>query len=147
VRLQIKKGALVSPSASSPQVSAVMRGNKSNDTSPELILRSALWNSGIRGYRKHLRNLPGHPDIAFPCYRLAVFVHGCFWHHCPKCNIAIPKTNRDYWKEKLFRNAERDKIIFKQLKQSGWQVMRIWECDIHKSIEQCVNQVSQKLKN
>lgn len=137
---------LVPPSASSPQVSAAMRGNRSKDTLPELLLRTALWKSGIRGYRKQLKHLPGNPDISFPRYRIAVFVQGCFWHQCPKCNIAIPKTNKSYWKEKLRRNVERDKKAFKKLKQDGWRVIRIWECDIHRSIENCIRQVHQELK-
>jgi len=145
-RRLIKKENLIPPLASSPQVSAVMRGNKSNDTSPELVLRSALWKSNIRGYRKHVRNLPGCPDLVFPRIKIAVFVHGCFWHLCPKCNIAIPKTNMEYWKEKLLRNVERDKRVFKQLQQSGWKVMRIWECDIHKSVDKCVSQIYQENK-
>ena len=138
--------ALDPPFASSPKVSAAMRGNKSNDTYPELFLRSALWRSGIRGYRKHLLNLPGRPDISFPRYRLAVFVHGCFWHRCPNCNIPIPRTNTSYWEAKLNSNIERDKRIFRQLEQIGWKAMRIWECEIHRSVEKCVQKVYQKIK-
>ena len=136
---------LVPPSASSPAVTAAMRGNRANDTLPELLLRSALWKSGIRGYRKSLQNLPGRPDIAFPRYRLAVFIHGCFWHRCPKCNIQIPRTHTSYWEEKLRRNVERDKNVFNQLEKAGWQSMRLWECDIHQSLDWCVNQVCQKI--
>ncbi len=137
---------LVPPRASSPAVAAAMRGNAANDTSPELLLRSALWKSGIRGYRKHFLHLPGRPDIVFPRYRLAVFVHGCFWHRCPKCNISIPRTNAPYWEEKLRRNIERDKRVFSQLEQAGWQTMRLWECEVHRSIEWCVSQVRQELQ-
>jgi len=134
------------PPASSPSVAAAMRGNTSNDTSPELLLRSALWKSGIGGYRKHFLYLPGRPDIVFPRYRLAVFVHGCFWHRCPKCNISIPRTNTPYWEEKLHRNIERDERVFSQLEQAGWHAMRLWECEIHHSLEWCVSQVRQELQ-
>lgn len=137
---------LIPPSASSSAVAAAMRGNKAKDTSPELLLRSALWKSGIRGYRKHFKHLPGHPDIAFPRYRLAVFIHGCFWHRCRKCNIPIPRTNTPYWYEKLRRNVERDKRAFRQLEQAGWRTMRLWECEIHHALEGCVGQVRQELQ-
>lgn len=134
------------PSASSPAVSAAMRGNRANDTLPELLLRSALWKSGIRGYRKHLQHLPGRPDIAFPRHQLAVFVHGCFWHRCPKCSIPIPRTNTPYWREKLRRNIERDRRVFSQLEQASWRTMRVWECEIHQSLERCVSKVYRELQ-
>jgi DNA mismatch endonuclease (patch repair protein) len=138
--------SLAPPSASSPAVAAAMRGNKSNNTLPEILLRSALWKSGIRGYRKHLKHLPGSPDIVFPRHRLAVFVHGCFWHRCPKCNIPVPKKHGAYWQEKLYRNLERDKRVFSQLAELGWQPVRFWECDIHHSLKWCVSQVYQKIR-
>ena len=137
---------LIPPSASTSGVAAAMRGNRGKDTSPELLLRSALSKSGIRGYRKHFLHLPGRPDIAFPRYRLAVFIHGCFWHHCPKCNISIPRTNTPYWEEKLRRNIERDKRVFSQLEQADWRTMRLWECEIHHSLEWCVRQIHQELQ-
>ena len=137
---------LVPPLASSPAVAAAMRGNAASDTWPEVLLRSALWKSGIRGYRKHFPDLPGRPDIVFPRYRLAIFVHGCFWHCCPKCNISIPNANRPYWEEKLRRNIERDKRVFSQLEQAGWHTMRFWECEIHHSLEWCVSQIRRELQ-
>ena len=137
---------LIPPSASSSAAAAAMRGNRAKDTSPELLLRSALWKSGIRGYRKHFQHLPSRPDIAFTRYLLAVFVHGCFWHRCPKCNISTPRTNTPYWEEKLRRNIERDKRAFGQLEQAGWRGMCLWECEIHHSLEWCVSQVRQELQ-
>lgn len=138
-------GRLHAPSASSSAVSAAMRGNKGRDTSPELLLRSALRSHSIRGYRKHVSYLPGHPDVAFSRYRLAVFIHGCFWHRCPKCNISTPRTNVPYWEEKLRRNVERDKRVFSQLQLAGWRTIRFWECEIRNSLECCVSQVSEAL--
>lgn len=135
--------SLVPPIASSPKVSAAMRGNKSKDTLPERLLRSALWKTGIKGYRKHLRHLPGCPDITFPRYRIAIFVQGCFWHLCPKCNIPIPKTNTLYWKEKLRRNKERDRRIFKKLKKAGWMPISIWECEVSDSVKRCISKICQ----
>lgn len=137
---------LVPPPPSSPAATAVMRGNTANDTSPEILLRSALWKSGIRGYRKHLQHLPGRPDVAFPRHRLAVFIHGCFWHRCPKCNILIPRTNTSYWEEKLRRNVERDQRVFGHLEQLGWRTMRLWECEIRESLDQCIREVGEELQ-
>lgn len=123
-----------------------MRGNRATDTAPERLLRSALWQSGVRGYRKNVQSLPGRPDIAFSHYRLAIFVDGCFWHCCPKCSIPTPGTHTSYWKEKLHRNVERDKRVSVQLAEAGWRVLRFWECEIHHSLEWCVNRVRQVLQ-
>jgi DNA mismatch endonuclease (patch repair protein) len=141
-----RRGALVPPLPSSPQISAAMRGNKSKDTLPELLLRRALWNAGIRGYRKNEKGLPGNPDLVLSRFRLTIFVHGCFWHHCPRCNIPIPRKNTSYWQEKIRRNIERDSLVFNKLKRAGWRVMRFWECDIHRSISNCVSRISQRLQ-
>src|SRR5712692_3388456 len=89
------------PEPTSEAVSRSMKANKGVDTSPELLLRSALWRDGIVGYRTHNRNLPGRPDISFSEARLAIFVHGCFWHRCPNCKPRLPKAHRAYWKAKF----------------------------------------------
>lgn len=133
------------PRASSPKVSAAMRGNRGIDTGPEVLLRSSLWKSGIRGYRKHVRGVPGSPDLAFPGHQLAIFVHGCFWHHCPECNIPIPKTNTSYWQEKLRRNTDRDKRVCRELQKAGWKTLRFWECEVRCSPQRCLRQVQKAL--
>ena len=118
------------PPASSPQVAAVMRGNRGKNTRPELTLRSALWSAGLRGHRVNVGGLPGRPDIVVKRARLAVFVHGCFWHRCPACNLPLPRANRDYWEAKLNRNVTRDLQNRANLEDDGWVVIEVWECEL-----------------
>lgn len=106
-----------------------MRAIKSRDTSPELTVRRVLWNLGYR-YRVSVRDLPGRPDIAFPAKRKVVFVHGCFWHKCPSCFERIkPKSNEDYWFQKLSRNVGRDREVEARLAREGWDVLTVFECE------------------
>ncbi len=114
--------------------SRVMSANRSKDTKPEVMLRKALWHDGLRGYRLHLKSVPGRPDLVFMKERLAVFVNGCFWHRCPTCKLPLPKSHQQFWREKFERNIERDKTKSKQLKAAGWKVVTIWECQINKDI-------------
>ena len=110
--------------------SAVMRQVKSQGTKPEMVVRRALWRLGGR-YRLHRRDLPGSPDIVLPGRRLAIFVHGCFWHghDCPR-GARVPKTNRDYWLDKVARNRARDTRTAAELAAAGWRVETIWECEL-----------------
>lgn len=102
----------------------------SKNTAPEKLVRSYLHKLGYR-YRLHRRDLPGKPDIVFPRNRIALFVNGCFWHGCRKCNEAhIPKTNSRFWKEKIERNIIRDKNKRNELKKAGWKVGTVWECEL-----------------
>ncbi|SFC18724.1 T/G mismatch-specific endonuclease [Microbulbifer thermotolerans] len=108
------------------------------NTQPELALRKGLW---VIGYRYRLRTqLPGNPDIVFPKKKVAVFVDGCFWHKCPK-HFVIPKTRTNFWMDKINKNCERDKRVTKELKQSGWKVLRIWEHEIKENLSACVERV------
>jgi DNA mismatch endonuclease, patch repair protein len=110
--------------------SAVMRRVKSKDTSPELKVRKALTALGAR-YRLHRKDLPGKPDIVLPGRRLALFVHGCFWHgHDCARGARVPKQNRDYWVGKVDRNRVRDARSREALAALGWRVETIWECDL-----------------
>ncbi|CAN5416815.1 DNA mismatch endonuclease Vsr [soil metagenome] len=110
-----------------------MRANRSRDTGPELRLRRALWAAGLRGYRVARKGLPGRPDIVFGPSKLAIFVHGCFWHRCPHCPLrSEPKTNAAYWQAKFEGNVERDKRQKAELESLGWRVMVIWECQLRK---------------
>lgn len=112
-----------------PARSAQMARIRSCDTMPELRVRRALHAAGLR-YRLHDRKLPGVPDIVFPSRRIALFVHGCFWHRHQGCPAArLPKSRQEFWKQKLNGNAERDKRIHVDLESSGWTVMVIWECE------------------
>ena len=126
------KRTLISPLASTAAVAAVMRGNKKKNSRPELAVRRALTRLGYR-YRLHARDLPGNPDIVFRGRRKLIFVHGCFWHqhqnvHCPL--RSHPKSNIDYWGPKLRRNGERDEKNRRILRNLGWSVLIIWECQL-----------------
>jgi DNA mismatch endonuclease (patch repair protein) len=110
--------------------SAVMRAVKGRDTSPERAVRRLLRPIAT-GYRLNRRDLPGSPDIAYGRRRLAIFVHGCFWHgHGCKRGSRKPKTNAAYWSTKIARNQERDTQAVEALHALGWRTMVIWECEI-----------------
>lgn len=110
--------------------SAVMRRVKGKDTTPELAVRKALTRLGAR-YRLHRKDLPGKPDIVLPGRRLALFVHGCFWHgHDCARGARVPKQNRDYWVGKVARNRDRDAANRAALERQGWRVETIWECEL-----------------
>ena len=103
---------------------------RSKDTKPEIKIRSMLHAKGFR-FRKNVKNLPGVPDIVLPKYKAIIFVHGCFWHQHKGCvKSHIPKSNVEFWTEKLGKNVVRDKKHNKELKQSGWRILTIWECEI-----------------
>ena len=106
----------------------IMQSVKSKDTGPELVVRRLLHGMGYR-YRLHRKDLPGRPDIAFGPRRKAIFVHGCFWHGhgCPKGRL--PKSRLDYWQPKVDKNRERDRTKAEQLKNLGWSVLTIWQCE------------------
>ncbi len=113
--------------------SAVMRRVKGRDTGPEMVVRRALTKLGAR-YRLHRKDLPGSPDIVMPGRRLALFVHGCFWHgHDCARGARIPKANRDYWTAKVGRNRARDERTRGELQAAGWRVETIWECELKDS--------------
>lgn len=110
--------------------SAVMRRVKARDTSPEMKARKLLTRLGAR-YRLHRKDLPGNPDIVMPGRKLAIFVHGCFWHgHDCQRGSRVPKQNRDYWLAKVGRNVARDAASHAALIEAGWRVETIWECDM-----------------
>lgn len=107
-----------------------MQHIRSKDTKPELIIRKFLFSKGFR-YKKNDSRLPGHPDIVLPKYRTVVFVHGCFWHRHPGCQKAsTPTNNREFWQRKFNANVERDYKQQNQLKEMGWHVIVVWECEI-----------------
>ncbi|MBR0809988.1 DNA mismatch endonuclease Vsr [Bradyrhizobium diazoefficiens] len=102
---------------------------KSKNSRPELLVRSAVHRLGYR-FRLHQRDLPGTPDIVIRKNRQAIFVHGCFWHRHPGCvRTTTPKTRSLYWKDKFARNVERDRTAITNLKQLGWRILVVWECE------------------
>lgn len=117
----------------SPEVrSRTMRAIRSKGMKPELAVRRLVHGMGYR-YRLHRHDLPGRPDLVFPGRQKVIFVHGCFWHQHDDsaCKIAhSPKSNRAYWLPKLERNAARDAEHQVQLKELGWEVLVLWECDV-----------------
>jgi DNA mismatch endonuclease (patch repair protein) len=118
---------------------------RSENTKPEIMLRSQLHRMGFR-FRVHHRGLPGRPDIVFPKYRTVVFVHGCFWHQHSGCIESVrPKTNQEYWNHKLDRNMERDRNSIRALRKAGWVVLRFWECEIEKNVNRVAKQIAKSM--
>lgn len=106
---------------------AAIRGK---DTKPELLVRKFLFSRGFR-YRLNHPRLPGHPDIVLRKYRIVIFVNGCFWHGHENCRyFRLPKTNVDFWKNKIERNRERDKEEQHRLAEMGWHCVTVWECQL-----------------
>jgi len=125
--------------------SKIMSSIKSTNTKPELLLRKALWTSGIRGYRIHWKKVPGRPDIAFPEKKIAIFVNGCFWHRCPYCKPPMPKSNLPFWEEKFRKNILRDRSKTKLLKKLGWNTIVIWECQLKNNLRIYIDQINNLL--
>lgn len=113
--------------------SRMMARIKSKDTRPEMVVRRFLHSGGFR-YRLHVNSLPGKPDIVLPKYRIAIFVHGCFWHRHMGCKYATnPDQNRKKWQEKFRQNVERDENQVTELINQGWRVIVVWECGLRAS--------------
>ena len=110
--------------------SRTMRAVEGRDTGPEMTVRRLAHGMGYR-YRLHRKDLPGKPDLVFPGRRKVIFVHGCFWHQhaCPRGSRS-PKSSRDYWIPKLKRNKQRDAENQSRLREMGWDVLVIWECEM-----------------
>lgn len=107
-----------------------MSGIRARDTHPEMAVRRALFSAGFR-YRLHRLDLPGAPDVALGGRKVAIFVHGCFWHRHGGCRYAkLPATRPEFWKAKLEGNAERDERAIEALIAMGWRVLIVWECTI-----------------
>lgn len=105
---------------------------RSKNTKPEEIVRKYLFSRGLR-YRKNDKRYPGCPDIVLPRYKTCVFVNGCFWHQHPNCKYAVlPSSNKDYWIPKLQKNKQRDIQNEAALKDEGWRVITVWECELQK---------------
>ncbi len=124
------------------QRSKIMQHIRSKNTKAEVKLRKTLWHIGIR-YRKNYKELPGKPDIAISKYRIAVFVDGDFWHargHEQSPGEQV-QTNKPFWVKKLKRNVERDKEVNERLLELNWIVLRFWESDIVKDLDQCVDEI------
>ena len=117
---------------------------KGKDTKPEVILRKQLYARGIRGYRIHYK-LSGKPDIVFLKKKIAIFVDGCFWHKCPLCFVK-PKTRAKFWTKKIESNIKRDTTVKELLEKEGWIVLRIWEHEIKKTMDNVLIEILKLLK-
>lgn len=143
-RRDVKLGqglAVPYPEPRDGMVTRVAKGNRRKDTKPEIRLRSALHQRGLRfrkDYLLRLAEIRVRPDIVFTRAKLAVFVDGCFWHGCPQ-HQKLPTRNPDYWIPKLQRNADRDKHVNEALATAGWTVVRIWE---HEDVQESAEHVA-----
>ena len=106
---------------------------KGKNTTPELLVRKALFHEGFR-YRINDKKLAGHPDIVLKKYKTVIFINGCFWHGHENCKKAsIPQTNVDFWRDKIAGNMKRDATNVDALQKQGWKVLVVWECELTRS--------------
>lgn len=115
--------------------SDIMSHVRGKNTKPEEMVRKYLFSKGFR-YRKNDKRYPGKPDIVLPKYHTVIFVNGCFWHQHSGCKSAtLPETNHEYWRTKLQRNVDRDSMQINQLREMGWYVIVLWECEISSKLK------------
>ena len=120
---------------------------KSRDTSIEVKVRQYLFSKGFR-FRKNDKRYPGKPDIVLPRYKTVIFVNGCFWHMHKNCKQGrLPKSNVDFWKEKMERNVANDELHQKQLQEMGWKTIVLWECELKKDFSGTMDSIISVLHN
>lgn len=125
---------------------------RNKDTKPEEFVRKYLFSKGFR-YRKNDARLPGKPDIVLPKYKAVVFVNGCFWHGHTGCRYFVwPKNNSEFWREKIIGNIARDQKNYELLRELGWHVFVIWECELKRSVmektlDSLINNIKQGLQS
>ena len=122
-----------------------MRANRSKGTIPEVTLERGLAASGITRFQRSPSSLPGRPDFVFPERKIVVFVHGCFWHRCPRHAPTLPKSNPDYWRLKFELNRKRDARKIADLGALGWGSFVVWECEIRDDLARCVERIREAL--
>lgn len=124
---------------------------RATDTKPEMLVRKFLHARGFR-YRLHDKKLPGKPDLVFPKYKTVLFVNGCFWHGHQNCKyFVIPKTRTEWWQQKIKETAKRDRKNYKILKELGWNILIVWECELksykkNKTMEKIRRKIEEKVK-
>lgn len=117
---------ILSPEQRSKTMSAI----HGKDTKPEMVVRRGLWSRGFR-YRLNHKRLPGHPDLVLRKYKTCIFINGCFWHGHEGCKYyTVPKTNTEFWVNKVQRNKERDERVKHKLNAMGWNCITVWECEL-----------------
>ena len=118
---------------------------KGKNTKPEIMVRKFLFANGFR-FRVHDKRLSGKPDIVLTKYKTAIFVHGCFWHGHEKCKyFVVPKTNTEWWLDKINKTKSHDIEINNTLKQLGWRVFVIWECELKVGFELRLNKLIKEI--
>ena len=119
----------------------------SKNTKPEETVRKYLFSQGFR-YRRNVSNLPGKPDIVLPKYNTVVFVNGCFWHAHQGCKWFVPpKSNSEFWQKKFSYNMERDERNYNLLRELGWKVIIVWECEIrHGNPQNALQSLKEKIE-
>lgn len=122
--------------------SRIMSRIRSKNTAPELTVRRALHAAGFR-FRLHPKELPGKPDIVLPRYRLAVLVHGCFWHG-HHCLGRRPRSNEGYWEAKIRKNQNRDVTQVRALEEAGWECRVIWACELSQGVADLLRELQQR---
>lgn len=122
--------------------SEIMSHIQSQNTSIELLVRKQLFAQGFR-FRVNYKKLPGKPDIVFTRKKVAIFIHGCFWHgHDTGCRYShVPQSRTEYWSEKISRTKERDKNHINELTSNGWCALTIWECEIRKNLQNVIDRI------
>jgi len=123
--------------------SEVMARIRSRDTTPEHVLRKALWRQNRR-YRLHHKTPAGRPDIVFPGRKVAIFIDGCFWHGCPE-HYVRPRSRPDFWADKLATNVTRDQRQTETLEALGWRVVRVWEHAVFETLEDVLKETLEAL--
>lgn len=131
---------------SSERRSEIMSHIRSQNTSIEILVRQQLFALGLR-YRINYKPLPGKPDIVFTKKKVAIFIHGCFWHgHDARCRYShISKSRTEYWSEKIARTKMRDKQHLADLEANGWHVLVIWECEIRQNLSLAIEKITKYL--
>lgn len=113
------------------------------NTKPEIVIRRGLHAAGFR-FRLHRRDLPGTPDVVLPKHRVVIFINGCFWHRHESCgHFKLPKTNTDFWEQKISGNVARDRAAIEELRKDGWRVLVVWECETRKAaLQQLIDEIA-----
>ena len=120
---------------------------RDRDTKPEVLLRSLLHRAGFR-FRKNVKSLPGKPDVVLPKYRAVVLVHGCYWHRHEGCRFTtMPKTHRSFWLKKFNGTVERDRKAKLALRQRGWRVFTVWECELREDSKAAVTRLAREFRS
>jgi len=129
-----------------PTRSRMMSGIQGKNTKPEMLIRSALHRRGFR-FRVHYAKLPGKPDIALPKHRALILVHGCFWHGHDCHLFKWPKTNQEFWKNKIQKNIRRDRVRLSEYSHAGWRSLIVWECAVKGSKKMSASELIEQIEN